>query len=301
VWIQGREIQVNPNRLPGGLAMLKQSWWAILSDDPPPEQGKPPRLLWPNILAVKTEVCTSPLLTRNGDLIPVETHITRGRWNNQEALFSVSHDIIERLKAEREIQRRTTQLETLRQIGLELTAQLDLKTLLHSMTLHAVRLLEAQRGGFFLYRPDLDALEWVAAIGFENPMIGSTLRRGEGLSGKVWETGMPLVVDDYHQWAGRSTQYDQVAGHALIGVPVQWGGEILGVLAISTNSPRTFSTTDAELLNLLTTQAAIAIRNANLLQAERGQRALAEALVKATTAVTTPLNRTWCSTASWKR
>ncbi len=286
---QGVIIQVNPTvcrRL--GYAETELVGNSILMI-PPPEQREAAAALVADILAGKTEVCTIPLQTRNGDLIPVETHITRGRWNNQEALFSVSRDIIERLKAEREIQRRTTQLETLRQIGLELTAQLDLKTLLHSMTLHAVRLLEAQRGGFFLYRPDLDALEWVAAIGFENPMIGSTLRRGEGLSGKVWETGMPLVVDDYHQWAGRSTQYDQVAGHALIGVPVQWGGEILGVLAISTNSPRTFSTTDAELLNLLTTQAAIAIRNANLLQAERGQRALAEALVKATTAVTSAL------------
>ena len=181
-------------------------------------------------------------------------------------------------EAEHQIRQRTTQLEALRQVGLELTAQLDLDTLLRSIVSRAIKLLGGTEGGLYLYRPDQDVLEWAVVIGPSMAPIGTVLRRGEGLSGKIWETGEPLIVDDYQHWEGRAKAYEEYPFVAVVGVPIRWGPagaeeEFLGVLNVSVDAPHTFSPSDAELLDLLATQAAIAIRNARLYEAEQKRAA----------------------------
>ncbi|MBU0702918.1 MAG: GAF domain-containing protein [Chloroflexi bacterium] len=200
-------------------------------------------------------------------------------------------DITERKQAEQALRQRTAQLEALREVGLELIFQLDLDALLLSIVSRATELLEAASGGLYLYRPEQDVLEWVVSIGPHAAPVGITLQRGEGLSGKVWESGEPLIVDDYQHWEGRSSAWeDHPPVKTVMAVPVRWGEQFLGVLNVVANTPGSFSEADAELLGLFATQAAIAIRNARLLQAEQGQRELAEALEEAAAAVSSTLD-----------
>ncbi len=178
-------------------------------------------------------------------------------------------EIVERKRAEQELRRRTAQLEVLRDIGLTITTQLDLDTLLNSIVVRAIELLDATSGGLYLYRPEQGVLEWVVSIEPSHAQIGLILHRGEGLSGKVWETGEPIVVDNYQCWEGRLPFWDEWDPMAIIGVPIHWGtsgtpDEFMGVLNILAESPRTFCADDAELLTLFATQAAIAIQNARL-------------------------------------
>ena len=63
-----------------------------------------------------------------------------------------------RVGAEQEIQQRTAQLEALREMGLELAAQLELDILLRSVVSRAVELLGGNAGGLALYRPEQDVL-----------------------------------------------------------------------------------------------------------------------------------------------
>ena len=168
------------------------------------------------------------------------------------------------MRAEQEIRRHTAQLEALRQAGLELTAQLDLDALLHSTASQAIALVGGTSSDFYLYRPERDVLEWVMAVGPELAPIRTILHRGEGLSGKVWETGQPLIVDDYQRWDGRLAMHEGHPLRAAVGVPVQWEEEFLGVLNILADAPCAFSHADAELLSFFAQQAAIAIRNACL-------------------------------------
>jgi PAS domain-containing protein len=67
-------------------------------------------------------------------------------------------DITERKQSEQEIRQHTAQLEALREVGLELTAQLELDTLLQSIVSRAVELLGAVEGSLYLYRSDQDVL-----------------------------------------------------------------------------------------------------------------------------------------------
>ena len=191
---------------------------------------------------------------------------------NARLYEAVRQELAERQRAEAEIRKRTAQLEALQEVGLEITAQLDLDALLRSIVSHAIELLGGNAGGLYLYRPDRDVLEWAMAVGPNMAPIGTILHRGEGLSGKVWDTGEPLIVDNYQRWEGRAAIYDGYPWQAVVGVPVRWGEEFLGVLNV--NVPHTFSPEDAELLSLFATQAAIALHNARLF--DMAQQELAE-------------------------
>ncbi len=197
-----------------------------------------------------------------------QDYLVKGQVTGNLLVRTMKH-AIERKRAEEEIRRRTAQLEALREVGLELTAQLDLDTLLRSIVSRAIELLGGTSGGLYLHRPEQDVLEWAVAIGPNLPPIGAVLHWGEGLSGRVWMTGESFFVNDYRQWEGQAAIYEAYPFRATVGVPIRWGREFLGVLNVLADPPRTFSSADAELLNLLATQAAIAIENARLYEQAR--------------------------------
>lgn len=177
------------------------------------------------------------------------------------------------LDQEEAIRRQAAQLEAIRQAGLDLTAQLDLDVLLHSIVWRAVELVGGSAGGLYFYRSDQDALEWVVSVGLHQPPIGTLLRHGEGgLSRQVWETGESFWVDDYQRWEGRSPQDADYPWTAVMGIPVRWGEEALGVLIVHADPPRTFSQKDADALTHFATHAAVAIINARLFASVERER-----------------------------
>jgi len=195
-------------------------------------------------------------------------HSTRPRrFEREEVDFvqtaaNVLAQFVARTAAEESVRRQTRRLEALRQIGLELAAELDLESLLRSIVERAVELIGGKFGGLDLYRPEQDVLEWTVAVGSLPPLPRATLRRGEGLSGKVWETGRPLVVEDYRRWEGRAAIFEGYPYAAMVAAPIRWGEEFLGVIHVGSDEPGVFTTADAELLDLFALQAAVAIRNA---------------------------------------
>jgi GAF domain-containing protein/anti-sigma regulatory factor (Ser/Thr protein kinase) len=96
---------------------------------------------------------------------------------------------------------------------------------------------------------------------------------GKGLTGKVAETGMPLIVNDVNKQQG-SLYPDFNRRNSLIsfmGVPVFYHERIVGVLSVMTDIERSFTTDEVMLLGGLAGQAAIALENARLFQ-ERERR-----------------------------
>jgi PAS domain S-box-containing protein len=182
------------------------------------------------------------------------------------------------LQRERELgaalRTRTAQLETLRQVSQDLVALQDLDTLLHQIVERAMQLLDGEAGGIYLYRPERDLLEWTVAIGEGLAPTGTTLERGEGLSGKVWVSDQPQVVDDYATWEGRSTKWPPLPA-TVVAVPIQWGDQFLGVLGIQAKDGRgIFTSEEVALLTQFSTQVAIAIHNVQLY--ERAQKEISE-------------------------
>ncbi len=189
------------------------------------------------------------------------------------------------------LQQQTAQLEALRQVGLELVAQLDMDALLHSIVSQAMELMGGDSGGLYLYRPEQDVLEWIVPIGpAATAPVGTILHRGEGLSGKVWETGEPLIVDDYAKWEGYAILWEDYPTAAVVGIPIRWGEEFLGVLNVGASGLHTFSPTDVDLLSLFATQAAITIQNARLFEMERRRTSQLAAVAKVAEQITSILS-----------
>ncbi len=166
--------------------------------------------------------------------------------------------------------------ERIRGASREIAAELDWDTLVRSIVGWAIELLGGASSELFLYRPERDVLEQVVSVGDAHITARRTLRRGEGFAAAVWETRQPLIVNDAHA--------------AVVGAPVSWRDEFWGVLSVTADAPRAFSPLDADLLSQLAAQSAVSLRNARLLQLEREQRELAEALREAAVAVSSTLD-----------
>lgn len=71
-----------------------------LVDLHPPEQKEEVQRIFASMLAGDLSTSPTPLMTKAGEKIAVETKAVRGRWNDQEVLFGISRDISERQQAE---------------------------------------------------------------------------------------------------------------------------------------------------------------------------------------------------------
>ena len=217
---------------------------------------------------------------KDGRLIDVETTSHTLEWNGRPAALVMIHDIGEHRRAEERLQRRAAQLEALRQVGLELTAELDRNLLLQSIMTRVVEICQATAGVLYLYRPELDMLELVTAIGPHTPPMGTRLRRGEGPAGRILEKGEPAIINAYQPLEGAPDACEGYPWEAVMGAPLRWGADVLGVLIVRADVVRSFSAEDGELLSMFANQAAVAVTNANLFGAIRksaqGMQALYE-------------------------
>ncbi len=192
------------------------------------------------------------------------------------ALADLAALAIHNARSCKQAHRRAVSLETLYQLALEISTQLELNAALEAIVESSMKMLRVRAGGIYLYRPDEDVLEWVVSAGRGIAPPGAKLRRGEGLAGKVWERGEAMSVDNYSEWEGRSEQYRAYFPiRAVAAAPILWRGQFLGVVnVVAEDDQRTFSAEDMRLLSLLAAQAAVAIQNANLYaqSQERAQR-----------------------------
>ena len=206
-------------------------------------------------------------------------------------VVAVYTDITERKRAEEALRRRKQQLEALQDVGLDIVSELNLDELLRSIVSRAIDLVDATGGGFDLYCPEQDTLDFSIEIGYDALPSDTAVARGEGLAGKIWEAGQTILVEDYATWEGRSEAWADCLGHAAdMGVPVQWGDEFLGVLEVMAEAPRRFSQDDAHLLELFATQAAIAIRNARMYEETQKRTAQLETLQRIYAGITAQLD-----------
>ncbi|MGQ9494302.1 MAG: GAF domain-containing protein [Anaerolineae bacterium] len=201
---------------------------------------------------------------------------------NARLYGAMQRELQERKQAQEQLCQRNEELANLYEIALELTAQLDLQQLLPILVERANHLLQGKGTGIYLYRPQSDDLEYVAACGMAEAFLGHVLKRGEGLAGKVLECGMPMTVDDYRHWPGRAALFEEYETGAVLSMPIKWGEQTLGILDVMRERGTPFSEEEVRLFSLLANQAAIAIHNARTVATEAHEHRRAEALVQAT-------------------
>ena len=175
-------------------------------------------------------------------------------------------DITERKLTEEALRQHVEELAALQAITLDFATQQELLSLLNTIVERAMALLNAPCGFIYLHDTKTNELELVVEQGlYASP--GLRLRMGEGMAGQVAQTRQPLNVDDYSTWEGRSPHYAAVPYHAVIEVPLLFGGQLIGILGVNeTAATRKYNETDLRLLSLFAGQAASAVRNSQLFQ-----------------------------------
>jgi len=165
---------------------------------------------------------------------------------------------------------RAKQLEAVRDVGLAITSRLHLQETLSTIAAQAVGVLEADGAAIFLKRDDV--LELAAVHNLPERYVGIQIRSGQGVVGTVALERRGRRVDNYRRdWKGEDDlPLAREAFGAVICVPLMFAEEVVGVLlVIQGRQGRLFDREDMHLLELLGPQAAVAITNSRLFEAER--------------------------------
>lgn len=200
-------------------------------------------------------------------------------------ILGVAHDITERKLARQALERRLQELAALHETALEVSAQLDLSQLLHTIVRRAVSLAGLPMGTLYLMQPDGETLKIVAVHNLPDDFLGLTQRLGEGLAGRVAQSGQAMSVPDYRVWEGRVPKFAARPARRVLVVPMKVRGRVVGVLDVGDDRMvGDFSPEEIRVIELFAAQAAIAVENAHLYaqaQAEIARRAEAEAELSA--------------------
>ena len=168
-------------------------------------------------------------------------------------------------KALEEARQRSEELSALRATIADITSELELQKLLHTLLERAIRLMKADGGDFCMVDEQTGDLRVVASINIDKEYVGTIIRYGEGASGRVLETGKTLLIDDYSNWPGRLEIFNETTLRATILLPLTKGEKVLGTLGIFHSDPeKRFTSEDLHILSLFAQHASIAMENAML-------------------------------------
>jgi len=179
-------------------------------------------------------------------------------------------------------------LETLVEINHDITSTLDLDQLLRKIAALTNRVIPYQIFAIFLVDEAKRDLYYRFGIGHEQKVV-QTLRIGfgEGLIGTAALEQRTVVVDDVRTDA----RYIEVVKEARseLAIPLMLKNRVVGVLDIESPEIGYFREEQVHVLNLLASQIAIAINNANIYESERHNREMLAMLYEVSLDMTSTL------------
>ena len=178
-------------------------------------------------------------------------------------------------QAEEELRQRDRDLAYIYQVGQALTATLDLRQVLSRLMQAATEMTRAQAGSVWLWDKERAGDLICRAVyhpEFDHLLVGQRLGIGQGIVGWVAQNGksalVPSAQDDRRFYSGIDAQTG-FRTESLLTVPLRVRDTIIGVLQIINKLDGTFDQHDLALAETLAGPAAIAIDNAQLVEALR--------------------------------
>jgi len=148
-------------------------------------------------------------------------------------------------------------------------------------TIHVTcKLLQASGGTVYQFTPDGRKL--IVKASFGTPFIeeGIVVNRDTGVVGEVIKRKKPFSKADYSKWERRQKQFDNLALQAVMGVPIIYSEQLLGVLALhDTEFGRVFTEEQEESFGRFGKHAGAALGKAQMLDEQKKAGELIEALI----------------------
>ena len=172
-------------------------------------------------------------------------------------------------------EQRASELATVNTLGQALSAKIDLPELIRTV---GDKMRETFRADI-VYVALLDEAAKLIRFPYAHGDDFTPLALGEGLTGKIIETGQPLLLNEEVDRAANAIGATQVGVKAAsyLGVPVMVRGKAIGVISVqSTQREGRFTVGDQSLLSTMAAGVGVAIRNAQLFAEAKEARAAAE-------------------------
>ena len=147
-----------------------------------------------------------------------------------------------------------------------ISSTLDLPAILEKVARLSVELVGAETATLSLMSDD--GLEMTNVYNYnEAKQPGIVLPRGQGLAWYVFETGEPIILEEYSEHPRAIPEWSAYGLHAFMGFPISIGEKRLGVLALHNRTPdKIFTQRDFSLMEAIAREVAIAIQNARLFE-----------------------------------
>lgn len=161
-----------------------------------------------------------------------------------------------------DLKRKVLELNTLHEVGKTLSMVLDIDKLLELvLDLTATVLGGVKTSSVILHDEETNCLQVMLYKGSKTVEQLQPIQVGEGIAGKVFEKGEPIIINDIKS----SDQTDVDVGKSSICVPLKVKEKTIGVLSVSDKlSGETFDKSDLEMLVTLASQIAVTLFNAQL-------------------------------------
>lgn len=156
-------------------------------------------------------------------------------------------------------------LESVTELARDLAGRFELQPLLARILNNAASLLNCESGSIALVNEAAGTYTKKVDIGV-GCQEGQTFPLSEGFTGQVVASRSTVILDAYRTVErGHIAPTDPRWNCAVIGVPVQWGSQIVGAFMVFSAHPgRLFTQDEARLAELFASQAAIALANSEL-------------------------------------
>jgi putative nucleotidyltransferase with HDIG domain len=185
---------------------------------------------------------------------------------DRDAAADTSALVQELAESKQQLEQRVRELQVLNHVGKLLGAVLSLDEVLAEILRLANEVLKFKCCAVLL--PDMDNRDFLqvrAAIGYPADVInGTRVQRGHGVTGAAYRTGLPSIVEDVTQHPDYIPGIHN--GRCEMACPLIARGKVLGVLDCEGADENGFSDQDFLLFSTFASQAAVAIRNAQIME-----------------------------------
>ncbi|HYS26650.1 MAG TPA: GAF domain-containing SpoIIE family protein phosphatase [Vicinamibacterales bacterium] len=161
----------------------------------------------------------------------------------------------------------TETLETLAEIGREMSSILDLEVLLTRIASLTKRVIDYRTFGILLLNETTNVLEMKLAVRYGEANAAKNIKLGEGLVGWAALHKEPVLVADVSKDPRYVNLVEDVQSELVI--PMLIKERCIGVFDLESPELNAFTKDNKEMLTLLASQAAIAIENARLYEQVR--------------------------------
>ena len=190
--------------------------------------------------------------------------------DNARLYAEAQHEIVQRAQTEESLRTQNNYLSALHEVTLGLINRLDPDSVLEAILSHVTSLTQTQHALVDIVDPVNNSLIQKVGLGKYTSHTGYRTKRGEGLTGQVWDSGELMVIADYSKWEDRIPEFSWM--RSVAGLPMRVKGQVIGVIGVSFDEPdRVLKPEDIELLQRFANLAAVALDHAQLVSAAMRQ------------------------------